>query len=225
MRIAVMLPVVIALTAGVGAQEGSATLPKNYRVQFENAWVKITAVRYEPLQKLPPHTHTPNPSAYVYLNDGPPVTFSHVGGKAATRPATRAGAFRIYRGLQEVHEVENTGSVPSEFLRVELKTEGREPGSFWGKYERGAPSPEPIVHFTHAQVRISRVWLQAGQKFEINAAAEPALIIALASGGDFKAGQELWIGHRTSAVLSNAGSTPIDFLRFDLRTPPAAGTR
>ena len=221
MRIVAMLPVVIAFTAGVFAQEGPTTLPKNYRVQFENAWVKVTAVRYGPDEKLPGHTHTPNPSAYVYLNDGPPVIFSHVGGKAATRPATAAGTFRIYRGLQEVHEVENTGSVASEFLRVELKTEGREPGSFWGKYERGAPSGEPIVHFNHAQVRISRVWLQPGQKIEITADAEPALIIALQSGGGSKAGEERWIDRSNKTTLSNAGSSPIDFLRFDLKTAPS----
>lgn len=56
---------VLAITAGVSAQEGTVTLPRNYQVQFENAWVKVTAVRYGPHEKLPGHTHTPNPSAYV----------------------------------------------------------------------------------------------------------------------------------------------------------------
>ena len=225
MRIAAALSLALALSVTVRAQEGATILPKNYRVQFENAWVKITAVRYEPMQKLPAHAHTPNPSVYVYLNDGPAVTFSHVGGKPATRPATRAGAFRIYRGLQEVHEVENTGSVASEFLRVELKTEGREPGSFWGKYERGAPSSEPTVHFSHAQVRISRLWLPPGQTIEISTATEPALIVALQSGGGYHAGEERWLDRSSATTLSNSGAAPIDFLRFDLKTPPAASTR
>ena len=44
-------------------------------------------VRYEPMQKLAGHAHTPNPSAYVYLNDGPPVRFTHIGGKGTV--ATR----------------------------------------------------------------------------------------------------------------------------------------
>ena len=81
---------VVMFGGTVVAQEGATTLPNNYKVQFENAWVKVTSVRYEPMEKLGPHTHTPNPSAYVYLNDGPPVVFKHVGGKgmAATRAAT-----------------------------------------------------------------------------------------------------------------------------------------
>lgn len=221
------MPLVVSLmcVVSLSAQEGAATLPKNYKVQFENEWVKVTTVRYGPNERLPGHTHTPNASAYVYLNDGPPVIFSHVGGKAATRPATKAGAFRLYRGLQEVHEVENTGSVPSEFLRVELKTEGREQGSFWGKYERSAPSAEPAVHFNHAQVRISRLWLQPGQRIEISTAADPALFIALQSHGGYKAGEERWLSKSGTTTLSNSGAAPIDFLRFDLKTAPAAGTR
>ena len=97
---------VLAITVGVSAQEGTVTLRRNYQVQFENAWVKVTAVRYGPNEKLPGHTHTPNPSAYVYLNDGGPVIFRHVGGPAATRAATRAGAFRVYRGAPLIGIIE-----------------------------------------------------------------------------------------------------------------------
>ena len=227
MKTMTMLAVLtVCATLTVRAQDAATALPKNYRVQFENEWVKVTAVQYGANEKLPGHTHTPNASAYVYLNDGPPVIFRHVGGKAATRPATKAGAFRVYRGLDEVHEVENTGSVPSEFLRVELKTEALEPGSFWGKFERPAsPAEGAIVHFNHRQVRISRVWLNPGQPLSVTTAIDPALLIALASGGDFTRGKHLWIGPGTSTKLSNGGSTPIDFLRFDLKTPPVAGTR
>jgi len=66
------------------------------------------------------------------------VLFKHVGGKGtvAKRPETKAGAFRVYRGLVEIHEVENTVDVPSEFLRIEVKTESLEPATFRGKLER-----------------------------------------------------------------------------------------
>lgn len=217
--------VVSLFAAGAASQDGAALPSKNYRVQFENDWVKVTAVRYGPREKVAEHAHTPYPSAYVYLNDGPPVVFSHVGGKPATRAATKAGAFRIYRGLQEVHEALNTGDVASEFLRVELKTEGREVGSFFGKYERGAPSVEPTVHFNHPQVAISRVWIQPGAKLALATDARPALLIALQSAGGFKAGEERFLGPSSSTTLSNTGTAPIDFLRFDLKTMPAAGTR
>ena len=211
----------LAGAVGVSAQEGTVTLPRNYKVQFENAWVKVTAVRYGPNEKLPGHAHTPNPSAYVYLNDGGPVIFRHVGGSAATRPATKAGAFRVYRGLEEVHEVENTTSVPSEFLRVELKTEGRDPGSFRGKFMRpAAPTNAIVVQLDHPQVRVSRVWLNPSARLKVATSTEPALLIALASGGSFTAGHEWWVGESGSIELTNDGHAPVDFLRLDLKTRP-----
>ena len=180
----------------VVAQEGATTLPNNYKVRFENEWVKVTAVRYEPMQKLAPHTHTPDASAYVYLNDGPPVIFRHVGGKgmAATRAATTAGAFRVYKGLVEVHEVENTGNAPSEFLRVELKTTALQPATFAGKFERPAtPTAEPVTHFDHPQAAISRVRIQPNQEIEIASSDHPVLVIALAPGAGIEVGQSKWL--------------------------------
>ena len=223
MRYASVLALMV-FVAVLEAQEGSATLPSNYRVQFENAWVKVTAVRYEPLQQLPGHTHTPNPSAYVYLNDGPAVKFRHIGGPntVATRPATRTGAFRVYRGLDEVHAVENTGNLPSEFLRVELKTASVDPATFRGKYERpAAASAQPSIEFDHPQLRISRVWAQPGQEIEIAASGEPVLLIALADGAELRTGQERWVPASNVVRVRNSGPAAIDFLRFDFKTRPA----
>lgn len=214
------------MTIGVTAQEGTATLPQNYKLQFENAWVKVTAVRYGPNEKLPGHTHTPNPAAYVYLKDGGPVIFRHVGGSAATRPATKAGAFRVYRGLEEVHEVENTTKAPSEFLRVELKTEGRDPAAFRGKFMRpAAPATEAVVQFDHPQVRVSRLWVNPGANLQVTTAAEPALIIALAATDRFQPGKEWWVGPSSSLEVPNGAGAPIDFLRFDFKTRPLVTSR
>jgi hypothetical protein len=179
-------------------------------------------VRYAPLEKVAAHAHTPYPSAYVYLNDGPPVVFRHVGGKAvaATRAATKAGAFRVYKGLEEIHEAENTGNAPSEFLRVELKTAAMAPGSFFGKFERSAPSADPVVQFNHPQLRVSRVWVSPGQSIEIAAAGEPLLMIALAKGGGLKPGQSKWIEPSARARFTNDRTEPIDLLRFDFKTRP-----
>ena len=218
----------IAFSAVLSGQEGTPTLPANYKLQFENAWVKITSVRYEPLQKLAGHTHTPNPSAYVYVNDGPPVKFRHIGGHnvVATRPATKAGAFRVYRGLEEVHEVENTGNAASEFLRVELKTAVLEPATFRGKFERpDAPSTDPVVQFDHPQVRISRVWVQPGDQIDVVASGEPTMLIALRDGMDIKAGQERWVPASSVLPLKNETNTAIDFLRFDFKTRPVGTNR
>jgi hypothetical protein len=220
-----MVALVFVMLAGgvVASQEGATTLPDNYKVQFENSWVKVTSVRYEPLQKLAPHTHTPKASAYVYLNDGPPVIFRHIGGKgtAATRPATKAGAFRVYRGLEEVHEVENTGRAASEFLRVELKTAPRQPASFVGKFERPAtPGAKPLVQFDHPQVAISRVWIQPTREIEIAASVQPILVIALAPGAGLVTGETKWLDTSTKARLRNASASPVDLLQFDFKTTP-----
>jgi hypothetical protein len=207
---------------------GQESLPSNYRTTFENAWVKVTAVRYGPMEKVRAHAHTPYPTAYVYLHDGPPVIFRHVGGKgvAATRAATKAGAFRVYKGLDEVHEVENTGHALSEFLRVELKTAGSEPGTFFGKFERpSTASPDPIVHFNHSQVRISRLWIGPGQGIEIVTAAEPSLMIALASGAGLNPGDTRWIDPSSRAKFANASPASIDMLRVDFKTRPAETRR
>lgn len=220
-----MMRVVFVVMFGgiVAAQEGATTLPNNYKVQFENAWVKVTSVRYEPMQKLAPHTHTPNPSAYVYLNDGTPVVFKHVGGKgmAATRAATKAGAFRVYKGLEEVHEVENTGNEPSEFLRVEMKTAALQPASFVGKFERPvSPSAEPVVHFNHPQLSISRIWINPNQELEISATAQPVLLVSLDRGLDLARGQSRWLEPSEKTRLKNSSTSPIDVLRFELKTKP-----
>lgn len=218
-----MLSVVAAFLLSGLALGASQGLPANYQLQFENAWVRVTDVRYGPLEKVGAHAHTPYPSAYVYLNDGPPVVFRHVGGKAiaATRPATKAGAFRVYMGLEEIHEAENTGTAPSEFLRVEFKTAALEPKTFFGKFERpAAPSADPITHFNHAQVRISRVWMSPGQTIEIAAAHDPVMVIALAPGAGLRAGATRWIDASKRERFTNSSPAPIDLLRIDFKTRP-----
>jgi hypothetical protein len=220
---------VVALTvAGVVTAMGAQGLPSNYNVQFENAWVRVTSVRYAPRERVAPHSHTPYASAYVYLNDGPPVVFKHVGGKgmAATRAATRAGAFRVYKGLEEIHEAENTGDTPSEFLRVELKTGALEPGRFSGKFERpAAPAAGAVVHFDHPQVRISRVWITPGQSIDIAPAGEPVLMIALMKGVGLDVGGTKWIEPSARARFTSTAAAPIDLLRFDFKTGPVETRR
>ena len=219
--------VALFVVSGMALASGQG-LPSNYKLQFENAWVRVTEVRYAPLEKVGPHAHTPYPSAYVYLNDGPPVIFKHAGanGTAAKRAATKAGTFRVYKGLEEIHEAENTGNAPSEFLRVEFKTAPREPTTFFGKFERpAAPSADPVVHFNHAQVRMSRVWLQPRQTVEIAADGQPVLVIALAAGTGLRVGESKWIDAAARERLTNSSAAPIDLLRVDFRTPPVESRR
>jgi hypothetical protein len=223
----------------LSAQDAAKTLPESYVTQLENEWVAVTRVRYAPQAKLPPHAHTALPSAYVYLNDGGPVIFRHIGATygAATRPATKAGSFRVYRGIDEIHEVENTSSLASEFLRVELKTDPKELSTLKGKFLREMPPDgESVekVQFENAQVRITRIVAASGHSIRLSTAAnEPALLIALraatlrGSAGTTTAmslGQERWLAAGAVGTTVNAGTEPSEFLRFDFKTRPIVAT-
>jgi hypothetical protein len=229
---------VTGVTAVTWGQDAVKTLPESYKLQFENDWVKIVRVHYEPLAKLPPHTHTELATAYVYLNDSGPVIFKHVGTDygPATRPPTKAGAFRLYRGLEELHEVENTSPLPSDFLRVEFKTDPKEPRSLKGKFFREtylAGENFEKIEFENVQVRITRLVVAPGRSLELGASpAEPTLLIALsnarieASRSNTLAqvalvpGHERWLDAGTREQLRNTGAEAAELLRFEFKTAP-----
>ena len=96
------LGLVAVFVAGVAAvtwgQDAVKHAPESYKLQFENEWVKIVRVHYEPLAKLPAHTHTELATAYVSLNDSGPVIFKHVGtdyGPPRARPPRRGASGSI----------------------------------------------------------------------------------------------------------------------------------
>jgi len=144
---ALKLPLILATLCLFGSiatgQNPLSVLPQAYKLQFENDWVKVTRVHYAPHEKLPPHQHTESASAYVYLNDGGPVVFKHLDLPygAVTRPATKAGSFRLYQGLKEIHEVENLSDLPSDFLRVEFKTQPVNEKTLRGRFFRETLPP------------------------------------------------------------------------------------
>lgn len=180
---------------------------------------QLTRVRYGPFEKRAAHAHTPRPSAYVYLNDGGPVRFTHIGGHGtvATRPATKAGAFRVCRGLEEIHEVENTSDLPSDFLRVELKTEAVSQETFRGKFERSTAIGDGTteqVQFDHPQARISRIRIAPNEVFTIRSAeGEPSLLIALVPIDPAKVGQESWLTGGHTVEIRNEGKRGAELLR------------
>jgi hypothetical protein len=106
------------------AQDPYKTLPKNYTLELDNAYVRISRVKYSPRDRLPEHAHPSIPTVYIYLTDGGPIHFVHKTPRfALERPPVKAGSVRFNRNAQvETHEVEYRGDAPSEYLRVELKT-------------------------------------------------------------------------------------------------------
>ena len=228
------LLVVCLVAIAVPAQDPFKVAPRAYKLQFENEWVRVTRVRYEAGEKIAAHEHTPLASAYVYLNDGGPVLFNHVDKSYGpiTRPATKSGSFRVYKGIQEHHEVENKADVPSEFLRVEFKTDPVNESTLRGKFFREAyPDGENFekVQFENQQIRITRLVLAKGKKLDVSAgASEPSLLIALTpaefrindKGRKLKLGpgQSDWVGVKQERQLENVGSGPAELLRFDFKT-------
>jgi hypothetical protein len=230
------IALIVCLLAGASAaQDPLTTLPKAYKLEFENDWVKVTRVHYEPREKLPLHEHTLTASAYVYLNDSGPVIFKHKEYGAVTRPATRAGSFRLYRSVTEHHEVENQADVPSDFLRVEFKTEPINENGLRGRYYREDYAPGENyqkVQFENEQVRITRVVCAAGKSLTVStSASEPALFVAL-TPAQFKArrgnggatslklgmGQTMWLDVNQSDRLENIDKALAEMLRFDFKT-------
>ncbi|HYV04367.1 MAG TPA: hypothetical protein VFB82_07270 [Blastocatellia bacterium] len=238
-RLGVALTVLIALVTVAFAQDPAQALPQAYKLKFENDWVKVTRVHYAPKEKLPSHPHTQTASAYVYLNDSGPVVFKHIGLDygAITRPPTKAGSFRLYRGLKEMHEVENNSDLPSDFLRVEFKTEPVGDKNLRGRFFREEyPAGENFekVQFENEQVRITRLVVAPGKSLPIaTTPTEPALLVAL-TRSEFKLqesknkrstlklemGDSGWIDAGQQKGFENRGSAPAEMLRFDFKTKP-----
>jgi hypothetical protein len=209
-----------------------------YKLQFENEWVRIVRVVYPAHTTLPAHDHPQRATAYVYLNDAGPVIFRHVPGQPVTRPATKAGGFRLFRAVPgERHAVENGGDVASEFLRVELKTEPREQGTLRGRYppeDVAAGENVERVQFENEQVRITRLICASGKTLHVSTTAtEPSVLVAIngmpiqvqAVSGESQAitltpGQERWLDTNQREQIENRGSDTLVMLRFDFKTPP-----
>jgi hypothetical protein len=168
----------------------------------------------------------------VYLNDAGPVLFKHVGLSYGVigRPATVAGAVRLARAVQEVHEVENPGDTPSEFLRVELKKMPADPPLRGRLYPEPHPAGENVskVQFENDNLRVTRRACAPDAPCDLSPAADtPALLVALttahvqgAEGGaprSFEVGAVQWLAAGEKRVATNKETSPAEFLLFEFK--------
>ena len=228
------------------SQDATQTAPRAYQRQFENEWARVTRVHYGPREKIPAHAHTKWPAAYVYLNDSGPIIFRHKDWEhpELTRPATKAGSFRLSptTAVNEVHEVENPTDIPSDFLRVEFKTQPAGRKSLRGRFHReDYPAGESVrrVQFENEQIRVTRLIGAPRQSVDVAASAsEPALFIVLsvarfgangakntATQTTLEPGQTIWVAGSQQGRFESLGDTPLELLRFDLRTAPVEPKR
>lgn len=231
-----VLVAMLALPLSVlSAQDATKSAPGAYRTQFENAFVHVIRVHYGPNERVEVHEHPLVVTVYVYLNAPGVVEFRHIAdGRVARRQTTIAGSFRVSRGGDEDHVVVNTTAAPSDFLRIEFKTDpARNPSPFFRESPTTYPATENAtdVKFTNSQMRITRLVVAPGKSLEqTTSAREPALIVALKDGslsglrpGDataIAAGQERWLDASQQVRLVNTGSTPAELLRIDFLTEP-----
>lgn len=111
----------VCVTAAIAsAQDPVKVDPAHYKVESENAQVRVLRVHYGPHEKSVLHSHPA--SVVVYLTDGK-IKFTDAEGK--TQDAVAKTGQTAYSAPQ-VHNPENVGDTPFEAIVIELKG-GAEP--------------------------------------------------------------------------------------------------
>ena len=193
------------------AQDPFIAVPKNYRLEFENDSVRVSRAMFAPGDKLPIHDHPAYPTVFVYLTDGGPIRFTHIQPKfTVERPAVEKGGIRFHTGTKETHVVEYLGDSPSEYLRIELKTERPDK-----KTQHIRIAPDDRTPFENSQLRISRAQCSATQPCPDP--AWPAIIVSLEDRSVW------WLEARDIARSERDGTT--HQIRVELNTKPLAGSR
>ncbi len=103
------------VAAAAFAQDAAKVDPAHYKVEFENAQVRVLRFHYGAHEKSVMHSH-PDAVA-VFLNDGT-VKFTFPDGKTADASG-KAGTAQFTPA--QVHLPENVGDKPVEGIVVELK--------------------------------------------------------------------------------------------------------
>jgi len=204
------------------AEDPYRVAPDNYHFVFENEWARASRVTFRPGDKLPVHQHPSTPTTvYVYVTDGGPIRFSHVTGEnvaglSIVRKPVRAGGIRFAHGAPETHTVEYLGDVPTEYARIELRTE---PIDRPVRDVRLPPEPAELskssrsVRFENGQVRIVQLTCAAGQMCAGNA-AEPAVVVTMSGP------------HRGEIEWSpGPAQGPLEQVRIELKSKPVNDTK
>lgn len=110
-----MMVCLLAATTSFG-QDAAKVDPKHYKVESENAQMRILRVHYGPHEKSVMHSHPDG--AVVYLSDGS-MTFHMPDGK--TQPASGKMGLALYTPAV-VHLPENTGDKPFDAIVIEMKS-------------------------------------------------------------------------------------------------------
>lgn len=115
-RIMLSILFVLAFAIPVLAQDSTKADPKHYKVEYENARVRVVRAKYGPHEKSVMHSH-PDLIA-IFLTDGR-VKFTFPGGKTEEQDM-KAGTTLFTPAVR--HLPENLTDGDMEIILVELKT-------------------------------------------------------------------------------------------------------
>lgn len=223
MQRAVAAMVVVGMAVGGYGQDPLKTLPKNYWVEFENAWVRVVQVHYGAGERVAVHDHPKTPTLYVYLSDAGPVRFVHRGGDnfTLTRKPVKVGQMRLSPGREETHGVVSLSKTASDFLRVELKTL---PLGFASLHGRVAAAGEDFwrsprrVEFEDEHLRVTRVGVLAGKSAVLEGGARTVWLVVRGEDGDC-AGKAMHAGEAVDAgrFEVRAGGRRVELLEVEVK--------
>lgn len=200
------------------ALEPTKILPKSYKLEFENGWVRIVRVHYDAKAKLPEHEHPAGATVYLYLNASDGVVFSHDDNSAPVpRPPVQPGGIRVAVTPLEHHTVVNNADTPSDFIRVLLKTEINQ------KIARpNARLSSDRIEFDHPSIRVARINVQPGAKTRVEAKNYPMLRIAAIPGKtEWRiAGNDgyRFLDKGTTEEFEVTGDVPMQLVTIELRS-------
>lgn len=193
----------------------------HYQLIFENDWARAARVTYGPHEKAPVHDHPATPTTvYVYVTDGGVMRFHHVTGDRVAgvnidRPPVKAGAIRFAHGAPETHWVEYLGDLPTEYVRIELRTEPLERPVRDVRLPPVALDPAKSAiqtQFENAQVRILRIMCPPGEPCPASPEpGAPAVVVTMAGPQR---------GHVEWSPPPARG--PLELVRIELKTKPVA---
>jgi quercetin dioxygenase-like cupin family protein len=156
MRLSLLALSIFALTAAALAQD-PVQVSSDYKVEIDNAWVRVLRVKHPAHAKIPMHSHPP--AVAVFLTD---VHEKVTEPDGHTRPFDRK-AGEVSFNAPGKHAEENVADQPLETILIELKPGAPKspPDSFDAKHDPVKLDPKHhIVVVENDRVRVMRTILE-----------------------------------------------------------------
>ncbi len=209
------------------AQDPVKVDSKHYKVEAENAWVRVLRINYGPKEKSVMHKHPAG--VVVYLTDQN-AKFTLPGGKSQEESGKAGAAAWTPAGA---HLPENLGDKPLEVILVELKAR---PAAAKSSMAEDPLKTDPRIYKVEVEndrVRVLRVKVGPHEKTTMH--AHPANVVVFLTDArikfsfpdgktqeaEVKAGQVQW-GDAVKHAGENLGDKPAEIIVVELKAGSAA---